>query len=74
MPASISSVTTMGFSNGTFSGSIALVVTLGYGIGAAVVESVNYSRIGTLMGASDKIGTLMGASDKIGTLYGNDHT
>ena len=37
MPASISSVTTMGFSNGTFNGSIALVVTLGYGIGAAAV-------------------------------------
>ena len=37
MAASISSVTTMGYSNGTFSGSIALVVTLGYGIGAAVL-------------------------------------
>ena len=35
-----------------------------YGGGAAEVVSVTYSRIGTLMGASDKIGTL----------YGNDHT
>jgi hypothetical protein len=41
MAASISSVTTMGYSNGTFNGSIALVVTLGYGIGAAATVTVN---------------------------------
>lgn len=32
--ASPSSVTTMGFGTGTFAGTIALVVTLGYGIGS----------------------------------------
>jgi len=41
MAASISSVTTMGFSNGSFSGSIALVVTLGYGAGGAVAVQPN---------------------------------
>ena len=35
MPASISSVTLMGFGNGTFSGSVNLLPTLGYGIGVA---------------------------------------
>ena len=68
---SIATVVTRGY--GSF-GDVNKLPTWGYSIGAAVVEAVNYSRIGTLMGASDKIGTLMGASDKIGTLYGNDHT
>lgn len=36
MAASISSVTTRGFGNGTFVGDINLVVTLGYGIGSGV--------------------------------------
>lgn len=37
MAASISSVTTRGFSlSGGFAGSAALIVTLGYGVGAAV--------------------------------------
>jgi len=39
MAASISSVTTMAFSNGTFDGSIALVVTFGYGIGAGAAAA-----------------------------------
>lgn len=37
MAASLSSVTLAGYGNGTFNGSIPLVVTLGYGIGAAAV-------------------------------------
>lgn len=37
MAASVSSVTLMGYGNGTFAGSVNLLPTLGYGIGAAVV-------------------------------------
>lgn len=40
MAASISSVTTMGFGNGTFSGTMSLVVTMGYGIGEAAAGVV----------------------------------
>lgn len=36
MAASVSSVTLMGYGNGTFAGSVNLLPTLGYGIGAAV--------------------------------------
>lgn len=35
MPASTSSVTLLGFGNGTFSGSVNLLPTLGFGLGAA---------------------------------------
>ena len=44
MAASISSVTTMGFGNGTFAGTIGLVVTLGYGIGAVVSTQTSALR------------------------------
>ncbi len=37
MPASMSSVTTMGFGNGTFEGSIYLVASLGYGFGEEAI-------------------------------------
>jgi hypothetical protein len=38
----IRTVVTMGYGNGTFAGTIALVVTLGYGIGEAVTEPGSY--------------------------------
>lgn len=41
MAASLSSVTLAGYGNGTFNGSVALVVTMGYGIGAAAVVQPN---------------------------------
>ena len=74
MPASISSVTTMGFSNGTFNGSVALVVTLGYGIGeaAAVIPTFSITRRGVLIGQSNERLTLIGQSNERRVLTGYD--
>lgn len=63
---SIASVATRGY--GTW-GSVNLVPTLGYGIGAAVAILV-YTRIGTLSGASRAIGRMSGSTMKIGTAGG----
>lgn len=39
MPASVASVTLLGYGNGTFAGSVNLLPTLGFGIGSAPTTS-----------------------------------
>jgi hypothetical protein len=66
---SMASVTTRGFGNGTFAGSMNLVVTLGYGIGAAEIDYA-ITRRGTLIGASSERRNLIGQSSERRTLTG----
>lgn len=63
MPATMQSVTTRGFGiSGGFTGSANLVVTLGYGIGAAVVALQPPARVGTA--GDDKSNPSVTATDK----------
>ena len=65
----IPNVCTRGFGNGTFAGTVALVVTRGYAIGAAVV--VTPGRVTCLAGADRAASTLAGADRASATLAGN---
>ncbi len=61
----IKTVVTRGYGNGTFNGTIALVVTRGYSIGAAIPPLI---YTGTLDAFSTRGGTLDAPSTRGGTL------
>lgn len=71
MSASMSSVTTRGFGNGTFTGTMGLVVTMGYGVRSGVGVGVGTNPI-VLVGSSKRVLTVVGSSEKQFTLYGTN--
>lgn len=70
MAASISSVTLMGFGNGTFAGSVNVLPTIGYGIGAAAAAVADETARHILYGTALLRHTLHSTTLKRHTLKG----
>ena len=69
MAATKSSVTLLGYGNGTFVGSVNLIPTLGYGIGVAVVVDYVTTRL-SLLGISQQRVDILGTSQQRSVIMG----
>lgn len=65
----IRDVVTGGFGNGTFSGTIALVVTRGYSIGEAVAE-VSYICVGTVSATQPTVNSVSATQPTVNNVSG----